>query len=222
MTLGIYVNPHMRTTSLCKNKWSEICFFGHFCIWGSPYANFLCAKCVQIPICESPYANKYCSNTPKTNFLCIWDLHTHNEVVRIQGLTYIYIGLGPGAHLGGSLCHTHNLTLRLFSRTCLHTRSLRRPDETAQKEQTTWQTTSPWCWSRSPLQRRGFDEPMPPEGWAALRMFVPMPPSKQLTRFNKFKEKLIYFYWSLVDWNRARPPATMVAETASIVGGGGQ
>ena len=81
------VYPHMRTTSLCKNKRSEICFFRHFCIWGSPYANFLCAKCVQIPMCESPYANKYCSITPKMNFLCIWDLRTHNEVVRIWGLT---------------------------------------------------------------------------------------------------------------------------------------
>jgi hypothetical protein len=78
----------MRTTSLCKNKRSEICFFRHFCIWGSPYANFLCAKCVQIPICESPYANKYCSNTPKINFLRTWDPRTHNEVVCIRELTY--------------------------------------------------------------------------------------------------------------------------------------
>ena len=31
--------------------------------------------------------------------------------------------LGYGASLGGPLCHTHNLTLRLFSRTCLHTMS---------------------------------------------------------------------------------------------------
>jgi hypothetical protein len=30
---------------------------------------------------------------------------------------------GYGASLGGPLCHTHNLTLRLFSRTCLHTTS---------------------------------------------------------------------------------------------------
>ena len=77
----------MRTTSLCKNKRSEICFFRHFCIWESPYANFLSAKCVQIPICESPYANKYCSNAPKMNFLRIWDPRTHNEIVRIWGLT---------------------------------------------------------------------------------------------------------------------------------------
>jgi len=39
------------------------------------------------------------------------------------------------------------------------------------------QTPSSWLWSRSPLQRHGFDEPTPPEGWAALHMLVPMPPS---------------------------------------------
>ncbi len=63
-------------------------FLGIFCIWGSPYANFSCAKCVQIPICESPYATKYCSNTQKTNFLRIWDPRTHNEVVPIWRFTY--------------------------------------------------------------------------------------------------------------------------------------
>ena len=57
--------------------------------------------------------------------------------------------------------------------------------ETAQKAQTRWQTPSPWWWSCSPLQRRGFDEPMPPEGWAALRMCVPMPPLKQCNKFIK-------------------------------------
>jgi hypothetical protein len=30
---------------------------------------------------------------------------------------------GYGASLGGTLCHTHNLTVRLFSYTCLHTMS---------------------------------------------------------------------------------------------------
>jgi hypothetical protein len=30
-----------------------------------------------------------------------------------------------------------------------------------------------------------FDEPMPPEGWAALRMFVLMPTLKRLNRFKK-------------------------------------
>jgi len=59
--------------------------------------------------------------------------------------------------------------------------------QTTQKAQITYQTPSPWRWSHSPLQRRGFDEPMPPEGWAALHMFVPMPPLKQLKRFHKLK-----------------------------------
>ena len=90
-TPRMHVNPHMRTTSLCKNKLSEICIFRHFCIWGSPYANFSCTKCEPIPRCESPsYANKYCSNTPKKNFLrIIWDPRMHNEVVRIRGFTCI-------------------------------------------------------------------------------------------------------------------------------------
>jgi len=38
----------------------------------------------------------------------------------IDGLLHETLGI---ACLGGSLCHTHNLTLRLFSRTCLHTTS---------------------------------------------------------------------------------------------------
>ncbi len=42
------------------------------------------------------------------------------------------------------------------------------------------------------LQRHGFDEPMPPEGWAALRMFVPMPPPKQINRFHKFDLLLLF------------------------------
>ena len=29
------------------------------------------------------------------------------------------------------------------------------------------------------------NEPMPPEGWVALRMIVPMPPLKRFNRFNK-------------------------------------
>jgi hypothetical protein len=35
------------------------------------------------------------------------------------------------------------------------------------------------------LQRCGFVEPTPPEGWAALRMLIPMPPSKRFNKFNK-------------------------------------
>jgi hypothetical protein len=57
--------------------------------------------------------------------------------------------------------------------------------KTTQKAQITYQTPSPWWWSRSPLQRHGFDELMLPKGWTALHMFFPMPPSKQLNRFHK-------------------------------------
>jgi hypothetical protein len=59
--------------------------------------------------------------------------------------------------------------------------------KTTQKAQITLLTPSPWWWSRSPLQQRGFDEPLPPKGWAALHMFVLMPPLKQFKRFNKLK-----------------------------------
>jgi len=64
-----------------------------------------------------------------------------------------------------------------------------RESKTTQKAQITYQTPSPWWRSRSPLQwqRHGFDEPMLPEGWAALRMFIPTLPSKRLNRFHKLK-----------------------------------
>jgi len=90
-----------------------------------------------------------------------------------------------GASQCGAKSNIFNLILRLFCGTCLHT--------TSDDDQTRWhictnnrQTPPPW-WSRSPLQRHGFDEPMPPEGWAALCMFVSMLPSKRLSRFHKFK-----------------------------------
>jgi hypothetical protein len=41
--------------------------------------------------------------------------------------------------------------------------------------------------SRSPLQRCGFDEFMPLEGWAVFRMIFPTPSSKRFNRFNKLK-----------------------------------
>ena len=41
--------------------------------------------------------------------------------------------------------------------------------------------------ARLPLQRCGFDEPMPLEGWTALHMFLLRPPLKQFDRFNKLK-----------------------------------
>jgi hypothetical protein len=99
-----------------------------------------------------------------------------------------------GASLGGTLCYINNptLRLRLFSHTCLHISRTRLhttsdDDQTRQHICTNNRLTPPPWWSRSPFQRHGFDEPMPPEGWAALRMFVPMSPPKRLNRFHKFK-----------------------------------
>ena len=91
-----------------------------------------------------------------------------------------------GASLGGALCFINNPTLRLLSYLSTYD-EWRRSDETAQKSTNNRQTPSPWWWSCLPLQRCGFDESIPPEGWAALRMFVPMPPSKRFNRFNKLK-----------------------------------
>jgi hypothetical protein len=98
-----------------------------------------------------------------------------------------------GASLGGALCYINNPTLRIFSHTCLHI-SRTHLHTTSDDDQTrrhictnNRQTPSPWWWSRSPLQRRGFDESMPPEGWAALCMLDPMPPSKRFNIFIKLK-----------------------------------
>jgi hypothetical protein len=59
--------------------------------YGDPRMQISCVQNVR----KSPYANphmrinlnKFCSNTPKMNFLRIWDPRTHNEIVRILGLT---------------------------------------------------------------------------------------------------------------------------------------
>jgi hypothetical protein len=80
-----------------------------------------------------------------------------------------------------------NPTLRLFSHishTRLHTTSdndqTRRHKKHKQKTNTTTMVVEPLA-----LQRCGFVEPTPPEGWAALRMLIPMPPSKRFNKFNK-------------------------------------
>jgi hypothetical protein len=97
-----------------------------------------------------------------------------------------------GASLGGAQSNVFNPTLRLFSPTCLHIslilvyiRQVTTTCGDGTKSTNNRQPPSPWWWSRSPLQRRGFDEPTPPEEWAALRMLVPMPPSKRFNRSNK-------------------------------------
>jgi hypothetical protein len=47
------------------------------------------------------------------------------------------------------------------------------------------QTPPPWWWSRLPLQLRGFDDTMPPEWRAALRIHFLRPLLKGLVEFNK-------------------------------------
>ena len=39
----------------------------------------------QIPICKSPFTNKYCSKTLNMNFMCIWSPHLQMVVVCIYG-----------------------------------------------------------------------------------------------------------------------------------------
>jgi len=90
-----------------------------------------------------------------------------------------------GASLAGAQCNVFNPTLRLSCGICLHTTS--DDDQTRRHICTNNRQTPPPWWSCSPLQRHGFDEPMPPEGWAALRMFVSMSPSKRFNRFHKLK-----------------------------------
>jgi hypothetical protein len=110
--------------------------------------------------------------------LCLWTSDVFSW--QFQGRCWDTEACWYGASLDGSLCNTSKMYIQQVQMTS-------HKSENAQKAQTTWQTTSPWCWSRSPLQRRGFDEPMPPEGWAALHMFVPRPPLKRFNRFNKLK-----------------------------------
>jgi hypothetical protein len=81
-----YANQHMQTNTICEHKWSEKCLFRQFFIWGSPYANFSCANSHrQIPICKSPFTNKYCSKTLNMNFMCIWSPRLQMVVVCIYG-----------------------------------------------------------------------------------------------------------------------------------------
>ena len=92
--------------------------------------------------------------------------------------------------VGGALCYVNNPILRLFSHTCPHLSRTRLhttsdDDQTRRHKSTNnRQTPSPWWWSRSPLQRRGFDESMPLKGRAAFCMIFSTPPSKQFNRFN--------------------------------------
>jgi hypothetical protein len=55
-----------------------------------------------------------------------------------------------------------------------------------------------WWWGHLPLQRRGFDEPTPPKGCAALHMSILM--SKRFSRFNKSISEMIKLMsvWCLV------------------------
>jgi hypothetical protein len=83
--------------------------------------------------------------------------------------------------------------------------------KTTQKAQITYQPPSPWWWSRSPLQRHGFDEPMPPVGGLA---HVCSDAASIKVEIN------LFLLTSMINRSRACPPATMMAETASIVTGG--
>ena len=75
------LNPICAQLHYAKINGPKYAFSGIFA-YGDPRMQISCAKCLQIPICESPYANKYCSNAPKMNFLRIWDprTHKHNEL----------------------------------------------------------------------------------------------------------------------------------------------
>ncbi len=78
----------------------------------------------------------------------------------------------------------HNPSLGLFSYHFLHLmRSWRH--KLIYNNSNNQQTPPLWWWSHLPLQQHRFNESMPSEWWAALRVFVPRPPSKGFGRINK-------------------------------------
>jgi hypothetical protein len=56
-----------------------------------------------------------------------------------------------GASLGGSLCDTSKTQVGGVRLTSQESKT------TKKAQKITYQTPSPWWWSRTPLQRRGFD-----------------------------------------------------------------
>ncbi len=100
-------------------------------------------------------------------------------LVRICRLWY-------GARVGGPKKHAVTLILRLFLYHFLHSMSSW-CHESIHNNTNDQQTPPPCWWSRSPLQRHGFNESTPSEWQAALLMFVPRPLLKSFGRINKLK-----------------------------------
>ncbi len=101
-----------------------------------------------------------------------------------------------GASVHGSKINAINPILRLFLYHFLHRMSSWR-QESIHNNTNNQQTPPPWWWSCLPLQRCGFNESMPPEWRAALRICCPRPLLKGLVEFNKLMQKTIYLYWPL-------------------------
>ncbi len=110
-----------------------------------------------------------------------------------------------GARLSTSKSNAVNLILRLFLFHFLHTTSSWH-HESIHNNTSNKQTPPLWWWSCSPLQRCGFDGTTLPEGWAALRMFIPRPLLKDFIEFVKLRKncqnvitKLDYQFMDLTD-----------------------
>jgi hypothetical protein len=119
-----------------------------------------------------------------------------------QSLCVLKLGLPAGNNSDQNCVHCHqrrpvwctpisasksnadNLILRLFLCHFLHMMSSWRHDS-IHNNTSNKQTPPPWWWSRPPLQRHGFDDTTPPEGRAALRMFLPWLVSKDFVWFVK-------------------------------------
>ena len=104
----------------------------------------------------------------------------------IRGLAQAFIAqqnIWYGASVGGPKYYAVNLILRSFLYHFLHMLS----SESIHNNTNTQRTSPPWWWSRSPLQRCEFNESMPPEGRAALRIHFPRPVLKGLVKFIKLK-----------------------------------
>ncbi len=78
----------------------------------------------------------------------------------------------------------HNPSLGLFLYHFLHTMSLWR-HELIHNNTNNQQTPPSWWWSRLSLQRREFNDTMPPKGRASMRMFIPRPLLKDFVWFVK-------------------------------------
>ncbi len=112
---------------------------------------------------------------PRINFM-----FTHSGNVKLCLCLCLWCGARPSESKSNAV----NFILRLLLYHFLHTMSSWH-HKSIHNNTNNQQTPPPWWWSRLPLQRRGFDESMLPDGQAALRIYFPRLTLKGLVKFNK-------------------------------------